>query len=60
MNTWQAGRQMLASCSRERALPLDAFLESLARHAPHRVRGTGLVVLQSLREDPQATIEPNR
>jgi KUP system potassium uptake protein len=42
MSTWQTGRQMLATCSRERALPLDAFLESLARNAPHRVRGTGV------------------
>ncbi|HXH40110.1 MAG TPA: KUP/HAK/KT family potassium transporter [Thermoanaerobaculia bacterium] len=42
MSTWQAGRYMLAACTRERVLPLDAFLASLARNPPHRVRGTGV------------------
>jgi KUP system potassium uptake protein len=42
MSTWQAGRRMLASCTREKSLPLERFLESLTRHPPHRVRGTGV------------------
>jgi KUP system potassium uptake protein len=42
MSTWQAGRYMLAACTREGAMPLDGFLKSLARHQPHRVRGTGV------------------
>ena len=42
MSTWQTGKRMLADCTRERALPLKEFLESLARHPPHRVRGTGV------------------
>lgn len=42
MSTWQKGRHMLAARTRERALPVHEFLESLARHEPHRVRGTGV------------------
>jgi KUP system potassium uptake protein len=42
MSTWQMGRRMLASCTRERALPLEEFLRSLERNPPHRVRGTGV------------------
>jgi KUP system potassium uptake protein len=42
MSTWYTGRQMLIEATRERGLPIDDFLKSLALNPPHRIRGTGV------------------
>jgi KUP system potassium uptake protein len=42
MSTWHTGRRLLNAVTGERALPLEEFLESLARHPPYRVRGSGV------------------
>jgi KUP system potassium uptake protein len=42
MTTWLAGRRRLAEASRERSLPIDTFLASLAINPPHRIRGTAV------------------
>ena len=42
LSTWSTGQRLLQSVSQERSIPLDAFLESLARHPPIRIRGTGV------------------
>lgn len=42
MSTWHTGRRLLNALTRERAVPLETFLESLARNECHRVRGTGV------------------
>src|SRR5262249_34929312 len=42
MTTWYVGRGMLTEATRERGLPLDEFLKSLALNPPHRIRGTGV------------------
>lgn len=42
MSTWQNGRARLAAIARESTLPMDTFLHDIARHKPHRVRGTAV------------------
>jgi KUP system potassium uptake protein len=42
MSTWYTGRRMLIDATRERGLPIDDFLKSLALNPPHRIRGTGV------------------
>jgi len=42
MSTWSAGQKLLQESVRERSIPLSDFLESLSRHPPHRIRGTGV------------------
>lgn len=42
MTTWKTGRRLLGQRLAASALPLDAFLHSLAQHPPHRVKGTAV------------------
>jgi KUP system potassium uptake protein len=42
MSTWYTGRRWLNHATRERGLPIDDFLKSLALNPPHRIRGTGV------------------
>ncbi|HJW94036.1 MAG TPA: KUP/HAK/KT family potassium transporter [Thermoanaerobaculia bacterium] len=42
MSTWAAGQQRMQQSLNERAVPIAEFIESLARHEPHRIRGTGV------------------
>ena len=42
MSTWSTGQRLLQAVSQERSIPLDAFLASLARNPPMRIRGTGV------------------
>jgi KUP system potassium uptake protein len=42
MWTWSSGQKLLQESIRERSIPLADFLESLSRHPPHRIRGTGV------------------
>ena len=42
MTTWKAGRTALAGILRASSMPLDMFLDSLARKAPPRVPGTAV------------------
>ena len=42
MTTWKTGRRILARRLSETTLPIDLFLEDVARTSPHRVRGTAV------------------
>jgi KUP system potassium uptake protein len=42
MSTWYTGQRWLNHATRERGLPIDDFLKSLALNPPHRIRGTGV------------------
>jgi KUP system potassium uptake protein len=42
MSTWKTGRARLTAIVRENTLPMDLFLEDIARRRPHRVRGTAV------------------
>jgi KUP system potassium uptake protein len=44
MTTWNTGRRHLAAGMAEVMLPLDLFLEDVRTTAPHRVRGTAVVM----------------
>jgi KUP system potassium uptake protein len=52
MSTWHAGRQILSAVTRERAVPLESLLTSLARNVPHRVRGTGVFLTPDIEVAP--------
>ncbi|MBO9512667.1 MAG: potassium transporter Kup [Variovorax sp.] len=40
--TWSKGRELGLAVAAAERLPLDSFIESLALHMPHRVRGTAV------------------
>jgi KUP system potassium uptake protein len=42
MTTWKRGRYILTTTMRENSLPLDLFIQDLARRAPTRVPGTAV------------------
>ncbi len=42
MTTWKRGRDTLYAFLRGITLPLDLFMEDMARQAPHRVKGTAV------------------
>ena len=42
MTTWRRGRVLAAAAQRRQAIPLEAFVSSLAAHPPHRVPGTAV------------------
>ena len=42
MSTWYTGRRLLLAATRERGLPIEDFLTSLALNPPYRVRGVGV------------------
>jgi KUP system potassium uptake protein len=42
MSTWSTGQKLLLDTILERSLSLNAFIASLARHPPYRIRGTGV------------------
>jgi KUP system potassium uptake protein len=42
MTTWKRGRDALYAFLRGITLPLDLFMEDMARQAPHRVKGTAV------------------
>jgi KUP system potassium uptake protein len=42
MTTWKKGRVYLARSLSDRMLPIDTFAADLARHQPHRVKGTAV------------------
>ncbi|MGH7497890.1 MAG: potassium transporter Kup, partial [Gemmatimonadales bacterium] len=42
MSTWKKGRARLSAIVRENTLPLDIFLQDIARRKPHRVPGTAV------------------
>jgi KUP system potassium uptake protein len=42
MSTWSAGQTLLHESMHERSIPIPDFLESLSRHPPYRIRGTGV------------------
>jgi KUP system potassium uptake protein len=42
MTTWKRGRQIVAGVLRESSLPMDLFLDDIARRKPSRVPGTAV------------------
>src|SRR5204862_6145151 len=42
LSTWSTGQRLLRESAQERSMPVESFIESLARHPPHRIRGTGV------------------
>ena len=42
MTTWSRGRARLSAIVRENTLPMDLFLQDVARRKPHRVPGTAV------------------
>ena len=56
LTTWKKGRQILADRLREQALPRALFLEQMATHAPHRVRGTAVFMFGDSRGTPPALL----
>jgi KUP system potassium uptake protein len=52
MTTWQSGHQHLSNATRERGLPIDTFLASLAINPPQRVRGVGVFLAEEADDVP--------
>ncbi len=47
MSTWKKGRRMLNQVLQSGSLPLDLFLQDIARRKPHRVPGTAVFMTSS-------------
>jgi KUP system potassium uptake protein len=47
MSTWKRGRHMLTQALNAGSLPLDLFLDDVARRKPHRVPGTAVFMTSS-------------
>lgn len=56
MASWFAGRVTLAGERRERALPLNAFIDSLALSPPHRVTGAAIFLTEEADAVPVALL----
>jgi KUP system potassium uptake protein len=56
MYTWKAGRRLLYERYSTRTLSMDAFLESLQRDRPHRVKGTAVYMAGSADGTPLALL----
>ena len=56
MLTWRKGRQMLMSSLKSTGIPLDAFLDSLFLHPPHRVEGTSVFMVANTGSVPNALL----
>jgi KUP system potassium uptake protein len=54
MTTWKTGRRILAERLTERAVPLEDFMERVARTSPARVPGTAVFMTAQPRGTPQA------
>jgi KUP system potassium uptake protein len=54
MATWRTGRRILGSRLRASTLPLTMFLEDIAFHPPHRVRGTAVFLSSNPHGTPLA------
>ena len=56
MTTWNRGRALLAQRLRAQQLPLEPFLESLARNMPTRVPGTAVFMTGAPEGTPRALL----
>jgi KUP system potassium uptake protein len=52
MSTWKRGRAVLAQMLKDSGLPLDLFLEDVARRKPARVPGTAVFMTSNLGSAP--------
>ena len=52
MSTWKNGRARLSAIIRENTLPMDLFLEDIARRKPHRVPGTAVFLTSDMSGAP--------
>ena len=56
LSTWRLGRRLLTERQSERAIPLDAFIASLAVDGPLRVNGTGVFLTANPQGVPRAML----
>jgi len=56
MRTWKRGRDLLGERISAESLPLEAFLEDVARTKPHRVPGTAVVMSSIRRGTPNVLL----
>ncbi|WP_425485838.1 potassium transporter Kup [Gemmatirosa kalamazoonensis] len=56
LTTWKKGRQVLSTRMREMVLPRAGFLESIAAHPPHRVKGTSVFMFGDTKGTPPALL----
>jgi KUP system potassium uptake protein len=56
MTTWRRGRVLSVAAMRRTAIPLAAFIESLAAHPPHRVSGTAVFMAGDPHSTPNALL----
>ncbi len=56
MQTWKRGRDLLAARIGAASLPLELFLEDVARTKPHRVSGTAVVMSSIRRGTPNVLL----
>jgi KUP system potassium uptake protein len=56
MQTWKRGRDLLAARIGAASLPLELFLEDVARTKPHRVAGTAVVMSSIRRGTPNVLL----
>ena len=52
MSTWKNGRARLAAIVRENTLPMDLFLQDIARRKPHRVPGAAVFLTSDMSGAP--------
>ena len=56
MQTWKRGRELLGERIGEATLPLEVFLDDVARTNPHRVSGTAVVMSSIRRGTPNVLL----
>lgn len=56
LSTWRLGRRLLSERQKEQAIPLDAFIASLAEGGPQRVDGTGVFLTAHPEGVPRALL----
>ncbi|MGN6313340.1 MAG: potassium transporter Kup [Rhodanobacteraceae bacterium] len=56
MTTWRRGRELLLRELRQSGLALAPFIESIARHPPHRVPGTAVFMTANTNAVPHALL----
>jgi KUP system potassium uptake protein len=56
LSTWKKGRQVLSTRMREQSLPRPLFLENMAKHPPHRVKGPAVFMFGDTQGTPPALL----
>lgn len=56
MDTWKRGRAVLSQQLRDRSMPIDLFLQDIAKHPDRRVRGTAVFMTGTAQGIPPALL----